>query len=223
MGWNGVRRPGGVGLLLAVTVGGGLVLAGCGGGQSLGGSVPAAVDSTTTTASATPSAQPTSGGPAPVASTTSGDPTTHPGGGGPAQGGNCTAADLAVTLTPGQDNGMSHHGENVVFTDKGGRTCTLFGFPGVSFVSGPNGNQVGKAADRGQGGGQQITLTPGRSASSPLRIAQTGVYPEEDCRPVQVAGFRVYAPGDTAWTFVNSPQTACSGTTDTQLVVDAVR
>lgn len=227
MVWSGMRGTGGAGLLLAVTVGGGMLLAGCGsGGQSVGGSVPVAVDSGASAVSSTATTQATTSPAAPPGATDgqpNGQPTSHPGGGGTQGDGNCTASDLAVSLTPGQDNGMSHRSLNIVFTNKDSRTCTLYGYPGVSFVSGPNGSQVGKAADRSQQGGGTVTLTPGKSTTSALRVAQTGVYPADQCRPVQVAGLRVYAPGDTAWSFVSEPQTACSGSTDTQLEVDVVR
>jgi hypothetical protein len=57
-------------------------------------------------------------------------------------------------------------------------------------------------------------LAPGQMASAILQVANTQMFPAQDCRPVSVRGLRVYAPDDTAAMFLaNSPAaTACSAT-----------
>jgi hypothetical protein len=52
----------------------------------------------------------------------------------------------------------------LVFTNTGGRSCTIQGFPGVSFVTGDDGHQVGEAAMRVDPKGPPVTLKPGDTA-----------------------------------------------------------
>jgi Protein of unknown function (DUF4232) len=124
----------------------------------------------------------------------------------------CKAADLGLALA-GDDggSGMMKTGYNLRFTNRSQSACQLWGSPGVSFVTGDDGRQVGEPATRtGRSQGKQVVLRPGATATSPLIITKTDPYPPERCVPVQVRGLRVYAPGDTASMFVDAPQQACS-------------
>jgi predicted small lipoprotein YifL len=76
-----------------------------------------------------------------------------------------------------------------------GRTCTLYGYPGVS-ATGRNGKQLGSAAGRAGGIEDLATLTPGGSAHAIIYIAYKGDFPAPACKPAVATGFRVYAPGD---------------------------
>ena len=75
------------------------------------------------------------------------------------------------------------------------------GFPGVSYVGGGNGTQVGQAATRTDDAVKTRTLAPGKSAKAALRRTQPGNY-GDDCRQTKVDGFRVYPPGSTESAFV---------------------
>jgi len=76
------------------------------------------------------------------------------------------------------------------------RTCTLFGFPGVSAVDG-NGVQLGSAAQRvGPDPVRQVTLVRGATAHVELGIGTAADYPPPSCHPVTAAGLRVFAPND---------------------------
>jgi hypothetical protein len=86
------------------------------------------------------------------------------------------------------------------FTNTSGRTCTLFGYPGVALTtSTASGSQVGAAATRSTGKPKLvITLTPGETASATLQIAQVANYPSSSCQPVSARYLQVYPPGQTS-------------------------
>jgi hypothetical protein len=101
----------------------------------------------------------------------------------------------------------------LVFTNTGSQTCELRGFPGVSYVAGDDGHQVGPAAaEQGQHGGP-IDIAPGHTAVAPLQMANVQNFDAAVCQPAPVSGLRVYPPGDTASLFVPLPagKTGCAG------------
>jgi uncharacterized protein DUF4232 len=100
----------------------------------------------------------------------------------------------------------------LVFTNTGRRACELRGFPGVSYVAGDDGHQVGPAAEMVGGRGPQVRIDPGRSAAAALQLANVGNFDPGACRPTAVRGLRVYPPGDTAALFVPAEGTGCAGT-----------
>jgi hypothetical protein len=76
------------------------------------------------------------------------------------------------------------------------RTCTLYGFPGVSAVDG-NGVQLGRPAERvGPDPVRLVTLVRGATAHVELGVGTAANYPAPACDPVTAAGLRVFAPGD---------------------------
>ena len=134
----------------------------------------------------------------------------------------CTTADLQVTVRP--DKGGGAAGSTylaVVFTNRGSLPCTLDGHPGVSFVTGDNGTQVGAAADR-EKSGTRVTLQPRTQAHATLRQVQAGNFDKQKCRPVQALGYRVYPPDQRASAFVPAKTTACAATSVHLLTVGPV-
>src|SRR5262249_6216766 len=93
--------------------------------------------------------------------------------------------------------------------------CVIVGFPGVSYVAGDNGTQVGAPAQRDGAEGKQITLAPGSTAFSPVDAVEVPVFDASDCGPTPVRGFRVYPPDETASLFVSLPagSEGCARTT----------
>src|SRR3954452_7238976 len=138
--------------------------------------------------------------------------------------GRCTTGNLAVHLgAAGGAAGSTY--EPLVFTNKGSATCTLNGYPGVSFVAPTTGKQVGAAASRNpQHAARLVTLAPGATASALLQVANEANFPLSTCRPTTVSGLRVYPPGSTTAKYVafKAPQKACS-TSVNQLSVQAVK
>lgn len=135
----------------------------------------------------------------------------------------CSTAGLSVTLgQPGSAAGSRY--QPIVFTNTTETSCTLTGYPGVSFVAPGTGRQVGAAAARNaQHAVVTVTLLPGASASALLQIVDYANYPAAGCSATPVSGLRVYPPGNTAAAYIpfDSPQNACSSQAD-QLAVDTV-
>jgi hypothetical protein len=104
---------------------------------------------------------------------------------------------------------MSQNHIGLQLRNVGSSPCTLYGYPGISWVAGTDGHQVGAAAQRqanNSGSAEQtVTLAPGALASAPLDIVDAAVIPPAECKPVPVLGLRVYPPGETAALFLSLP------------------
>jgi hypothetical protein len=186
MRWQATR------VLLAATL---ALVAGCGGGGSSKGSAAVTTTAASATASASPTGSGTLGSATPSASAQA--------------GGRCHASQLKVAL--GQSDGAAGSTNiPIVFTNTGAATCTMYGFPGVSFVTGDSGQQVGSPARRTDATPKTVTVAPGRSAHANLRTVQVGNFDEAQCKPVTVRGLRIYPPDETAAVFVSEQVQACS-------------
>lgn len=170
---------------------------------------------TTTTVTVTPS-PPTTAQTQPA--TTTAPPTTH-------ASSRCGTSELSGSINSDTGGGTAGGYEvALVLTNTGSRTCTIEGYPGVSFVGDGNGTQLGAAARRGPGTPvAPVRLAPGTSVTSSLLISEAGNYDSATCRPSGVDGFRVYPPDNTASLFIRYPQpTACRSAQVSLLTVDAV-
>ncbi|MGH3840316.1 MAG: DUF4232 domain-containing protein [Pseudonocardiaceae bacterium] len=111
----------------------------------------------------------------------------------------------------------------LVFTNKGSRSCELQGFPGVSYVTGDDGHQVGPAAERSGDRGELVHIVPGATAAAQLQLVNVGNYDAAVCNPMPVRGLRVYPPGETAAIFVPLGGTGCAAmSSGPQLTVQAI-
>ncbi|MGH3624742.1 MAG: DUF4232 domain-containing protein, partial [Sciscionella sp.] len=97
------------------------------------------------------------------------------------------------------------------FTNSSGSTCTMIGYPGVSYVAGDNGVQVGAAAVRTGGNRVLVTLAPGQVASATVGFTQVDNFDPAACQKTAVRGLRVYPPHDTASLFIANPGFGCAG------------
>lgn len=235
------RRTVGRGVLLGAGIAATVVLAAaCGGGQS-NASGGAGV-STSSAAGATGSNL-GSGTTFIPASTTVAPPPTAPvtttpgrttGGGSAGSGGapavskptstpECRVANLTLSLGP-SDGAAGHFYQALRFTNKGGSSCAIVGFPGVSYVTGDKGTQVGAPAQRDGAKGGQITLKPGATASSVLTLTDVGVFDSSACKPTTIRGLRVYPPDERSSMFVARSGTGCAGSPPSpQLRVQTVK
>jgi Protein of unknown function (DUF4232) len=128
---------------------------------------------------------------------------------------------------------MSQNHTGLQLRNTGSSACTLFGYPGVSWVAGADGHQVGAGAvrqpDPTGSAEKTVTLAPGALASAPLDIVDAAVFTPSQCKPVPVRGLRVYPPGEKAALFLSLPTSAggygeCSGTTpDPELTIGYVQ
>jgi uncharacterized protein DUF4232 len=178
-------------------------------GQAANPGVPTFSSSTAPAAPTAPTSSPPSS-PAPPSSTPAQPPPPPPP--AAAASGECKVGDLAVKL--GKEEGAAGTiYRALVFTNVGGRTCTIQGFPGVSYVTGDDGRQVGEAAFREGAKGAAVTLKPGGTAAATVGFAQVGHFDPAECKPTPVRGLRVYPPHETASEFVPFPTTGCAGST----------
>ena len=132
----------------------------------------------------------------------------------------CTTADLRVTVRP-DPNGAAAGStfDDVLLRNTGGTTCLMTGWPGVSFVTGSQGRQVGAPAAR-QGTPAVVSLAPGASAEALLQVAEAGNF--APCTTTSVRGLRVYPPNQRDAVFVPMPTKACAQTSAQQLTVRPV-
>jgi hypothetical protein len=96
------------------------------------------------------------------------------------------------------------------FTNTTASTCTLFGYPGVSFVTSPSGSELGRAATRVPPTATTVTLAPGGVAHAVIRVAQAGNYSPSDCVPVTAHWLRIYPPNQFAAIYARYTVQACS-------------
>jgi hypothetical protein len=186
-----------------------LLLTGCGGGHH------GTAQSSTVPGSSTVVPPPTSG--AAATTTAPGGPTSIPSTSIPSTsstaGSGCLTSQLRIGLGTSQGAAGSVF-VPLVFTNTGPSPCTLSGYPGVSYVTGDAGQQVGQPASRSPGPVATVRLAPNGVASATLQMANSGNFPPEQCQPTAVRGLRVYPPGQTAAGFValGAGAMACSGT-----------
>ena len=104
----------------------------------------------------------------------------------------CGVGELSVRLG-GPDVGAGTTTVPIIFQNTGARTCQLEGYPGVSFVGGGNGTQIGAPANRDASVAIVFTeLSPGSSVQAGLRISQASNY--ESCGSEPADGLRIYPP-----------------------------
>jgi len=122
----------------------------------------------------------------------------------------CTAAALRLTVRGlGAAGGSGYY--SIDLTNMSGRTCTLAGYPRVSFVSAPDGRQVGATAGHDPVYADRLViLRPGREAHARLRVGASRDYPEPACHPVSVRWMRVYMPAAAAPLYADFAGTACA-------------
>lgn len=73
----------------------------------------------------------------------------------------------------------------------------LYGYPGVSGVSGGGAGEVGAAAARQTTASPAVvTVAPGADATVSLVVTDALNFPKATCRPTAVRALRVYPPGD---------------------------
>ena len=172
---RGRRRRSAPALLLVA--GSVLGLAACGSSSSSTTTTTTATTTTTTAGSST-------------TSTTSATTTT---GSGPRTAG-CATASLAITFgSPNGTAGAIHYG--ITFHNTGSSSCTLYGYPGVSFLE-AGGGQIGAPAQRqGSLSPSTVTLAVGGNAYSSVAVTDPGIPPcSSSATATQV---RIYPPGET--------------------------
>lgn len=208
-----------------------LLVAGCGTGENggdngadapevptlNGAAAPSSVSPTPPTESPSPSSPAAEVPPTPPAPKPK--PTPKP----QANPGECQVTDLKLSLGGGEGAAGTVYRE-LRFTNIGSRTCVIQGFPGVSYVAGDDGHQVGPAAYRVGKKGPPISLKPGMTVHAPVGFVQVRNYDPAVCKPTKVRGLRVYPPHEYDAMYLPAPGTGCAGNPPGhQLVVRTIR
>ncbi|AEW95836.1 putative secreted protein [Streptantibioticus cattleyicolor NRRL 8057 = DSM 46488] len=107
--------------------------------------------------------------------------------------------------------GAGQYYSKLVFTNVSGTTCTLTGFPGVSYVKG-GGVQSGNPAQRTGGDVRTVTLPPHGTAVATLHDANgVGGYDPKECQLSAAEGLRIYPPNQKAALFLPWKTQHCAG------------
>ncbi|HMH94163.1 MAG TPA: DUF4232 domain-containing protein [Streptosporangiaceae bacterium] len=170
-------------------------------------------------ASSSPAAAPGGPGPAPAPSGPAAPPTAAPPTAAPPTAAPptlgladaCSTSGLRVSLG-GADGAAGSIYYPLDFRNVSGRACSLFGYPGVSFVAAPGTGQLGGAAVRNDTFGPSlVTLAPGAIAHASVQVVVAQSYPAALCKPVAAHFLRVYPPGQLVPLYARLTATTCTG------------
>jgi hypothetical protein len=105
------------------------------------------------------------------------------------------------------------------FTNTSGSTCTLFGYPGVSLVTGPPYKQIGLAAKRSTSTSKKlVTLAAGATANAQLQIVDALNFPSASCGPAKATALKIYPPNQTEPVYLPNTSTGCSKPVQTMYI-----
>jgi hypothetical protein len=123
----------------------------------------------------------------------------------------CPTSSLQVKLGAAQGYAGGVY-EVIDFTNTSGSPCTLYGYPGVSLVTGPPYTQIGLAAKRTAASTpvKQVTLAPGATANALLQIVDALNYPGASCGPTKASALKVYPPNQTVPVYLPSTSNGCA-------------
>ena len=130
----------------------------------------------------------------------------------------CPTSSLQVKL--GLSEGYAGGVYQVIdFTSTSSASCTLYGYPGVSLVTGPPYAQVGLAAKRSTTTPVKlVTLAPGETAEALLQIVDALNFPSATCRPAKATKLKVYPPNQTVPVYLADTSYACAKPVQTMVI-----
>lgn len=201
---NGISRSRRLALAAGALIGA-ATLAGC---ASSGSSSPPAASSSSSAAS--PSA--------PVTSASSSRTPAVAAPSSSAAGTACATGALQIKLgaSDGYAGGVY---QTIVFTNTSGSTCTLFGYPGVSLVTGPPYKQLGVPAKRSTTPpAEVVTLAPGVSANAVLQIVNALNFPSPSCAPAKATALKVYPPNQFTAVYLPDTSYGCGNPVQTMYI-----
>ena len=124
----------------------------------------------------------------------------------------CATSALKVAVPAGPGGaaaGSSYY--PIRFANVSGASCTLQGYPGVSFVTAQGGRQIGPAATRNAAVARQlVTLSPGQTVHAELQVVNAQNYPPADCGLVTAHWLKIYPPNQTGPAYVSFTAQACA-------------
>ena len=130
----------------------------------------------------------------------------------PAAAATCATPALKVAVPAGSGGaaaGSSYY--PIQFANVSGASCTLYGYPGVSFVTARGGRQIGPAATRNPAVARQlVTLSPGQTVHAELQVVNAENYPPAGCGLVTAHWLKIYPPNQAGPAYVSFTAQACS-------------
>jgi len=141
----------------------------------------------------------------------------------------CATGNLKAAISTSQGGaaaGSTYYPVN--FTNTGSSSCYLFGYPGMSFVTSPSGNQIGQPATRNPVvTPSTVVLAPGQTAHVTLQVVDALNYTKSACQPVTAHWLKIYPPGQYTALYLKFSALTCSAKLPTKdgipLSVDAVK
>jgi hypothetical protein len=122
----------------------------------------------------------------------------------------CGTGQLHLVVAPAP-NAAGHIGLLLMFTNTSNTVCSMFGYPGVSFLTSA-GVQINDGAQRSAalGAPSLVALPPGGRAHANLLLVNVANYVgNPNCQPTLSARVRVYPPDETTALFASSAQQIC--------------
>jgi hypothetical protein len=147
-----------------------------------------------------------------AAPSTAASPAASPGSspGGAASGCSSSALTAHVDISQGGAAAGSTY-VPIDFTNTSASACTMDGYPGVSFVRGPSGGQLGNPAARNPAAAPaMVTLAPGGVAHAILQVAEAGNYSQSACTPVAAHWLKIFPPNQATAIYAHYDVKACS-------------
>jgi hypothetical protein len=183
----------------AILAGSAGLLAGC------GTSTPAASPPASASATATPT--PSSS----VTATPTASPTATS---SPASASAAACATSALHVVVSTSGGGAAAGSTyypLQFSNTSSSPCTLYGYPGVSFVGAVGGSQIGAPATRDPTlPAKLVSLSPGQTVHATLQVVDAMNYPSGDCGLVTAHWLKVYPPNQTAPVYISFTAQTCT-------------
>jgi hypothetical protein len=141
----------------------------------------------------------------------------------------CATGHLKAAVVTGEGGaaaGSTYYPVNL--TNTGSSSCSLFGYPGVSWVSGPSGSQIGQPATRNPViTPSTVVLAPGQTAHVTIQVVDAGNYDKSTCQPVTAHWLKIFPPGQFTALYVKFSAQTCSAKLPSKLgsplSVDAVK
>jgi Domain of unknown function (DUF4232) len=114
-----------------------------------------------------------------------------------------------VTSQGGAAAGSAYY--PIDFTNISSTSCMMFGYPGVSFVTGQGGSRLGKAATRNTAVAPvPVTLAPGKVAHATIQVTDAGNYTRSECKPVTGHWLKIYPPNQFTAIYARFTTQVCS-------------
>ncbi|HUL28539.1 MAG TPA: DUF4232 domain-containing protein [Streptosporangiaceae bacterium] len=144
-------------------------------------------------------------------------PAAPSGGSGP-----CSTSALRVSLGSQEGAAAGHLYRTLDFTNISGASCTLYGYPGISFVASAGGKQIGAAANRSPASKRLVVLAPGKTAHALLDLLDVLNFPPSVCAVSNAHWIKVYPPNQFSASYVRLTAKVCSKPTPVYMSVAPV-